>query len=78
MSYQPSEFEMSFYLEEHGWKNVLRATKSVWTHATLVYDWPLAEAYRLQRAANKGARGLLFNVLRDWRHQRKQQTQGSR
>lgn len=72
MSNHVSEFEMSFYLEENGWNNVLRGAKSMWTHETLVYDWPLAEAYRLQRAANKGARGLLFNSLREWRNKRRQ------
>jgi hypothetical protein len=71
MSNRASEFDMAYFLEERGWLPSIKDNRAYWTHETLKWPWPLAEAYRLQTAADRGSRGLLFKDLREWACKRK-------
>lgn len=62
MSKRVNEYQQAAHLEEHGWV----VDKEGWSHPTLAFSWPLDDAYRLQCAAERGARGLVFRDLRSW------------
>jgi len=50
------------WLVERGWME----KNGSWKHPTLNFDWPLEDAFRLQRGSERGARGPLFEDLRNW------------
>lgn len=54
--------EMEFYLFERGWVS----KNGGWSHPALETVWPLDDAFRLQRDADTGARGVATRDLRRW------------